>query len=139
MVGEVLTLPQLDKGVFIGGWKSGRWRQPELRFGGKFGTAGLWAEGPADGPAGPDISSGARRLAGRIRRPAERRFRTAVQRLRRAGPVCHRMVRRWTSLCAELAHFWQAIPPSFYLHKKTPSPVNLNLNAYISNISSHKT
>jgi hypothetical protein len=43
MVGEVLTLPQLDEGVFIGGWKSGRWRQPELRFGGKFGAAGLWA------------------------------------------------------------------------------------------------
>ena len=49
MVGEVLTLPQLDEGVFIGGWKSGRWGQPELRFGGKFGAAGLWA-GRSGGP-----------------------------------------------------------------------------------------
>jgi hypothetical protein len=38
-----------------------------------------------------------------------------------------------------LGHFWQAIPPSFFLCIKTPSPVNLNLKAYISNISSHKT
>jgi hypothetical protein len=43
MVGEVLTLPQLEEGVFIGGWKSGRWRQPEQHSGGKFGDAGLCA------------------------------------------------------------------------------------------------
>jgi hypothetical protein len=135
MVGEVLTLPQLDKGVFIGGWKSGRWRQPELRFGRKFGAAGLWAgrSGGTGHLAGSPAAGRADPAA------AERRFRTAVRRLRRAGPVCHRMVRRWTSLCAEHAHFWQAIPPSFFLHIKTPSPVNLNLNAYISNITSHKT
>jgi hypothetical protein len=43
MVGEVLTQPQLEEGVFIGGWKSGRWRQHEQQSGSKFGDAGLWA------------------------------------------------------------------------------------------------
>jgi hypothetical protein len=43
MVGEVLTLPQLEEGVFIGGWKSCRWRLPEQQSGNKFGGAGLWA------------------------------------------------------------------------------------------------
>jgi hypothetical protein len=43
MVGEVLTLPQLEEGVFIGGWKSGRWKLPKKMFGDKFGGAGLWA------------------------------------------------------------------------------------------------
>jgi hypothetical protein len=43
MVGEVLTLSQLEEGVFIGGWKSGRWRLPEKESGDKFGGAGLWA------------------------------------------------------------------------------------------------
>jgi hypothetical protein len=43
MVGEVLTQPQLEEGVFIGGSKSGRWRLPELQSGDKFGAAGLWA------------------------------------------------------------------------------------------------
>jgi hypothetical protein len=33
----------MDEGVFIGGWKSGRWRQPEQHSGGKFGDAGLCA------------------------------------------------------------------------------------------------
>jgi hypothetical protein len=43
MVGEVLRLPHLEEGVFIGGWKSSRWRLPEQQSGDKFGTAGLWA------------------------------------------------------------------------------------------------
>jgi hypothetical protein len=51
MVGEVLALPQLEEGVFIGGWKSGRWRQPEQQSGGKFGDAGLWA-GCSNGRSG---------------------------------------------------------------------------------------
>jgi hypothetical protein len=40
---------------------------------------------------------------------------------------------------AELAHNQWPIPPSFFLYMKTPSPVNLSLNAYILNISLHKT
>jgi hypothetical protein len=42
MVGEVLTLPQLEEGVFLGGWKSGRWKLPEKMSGDKFSGAGLW-------------------------------------------------------------------------------------------------
>ena len=56
MVAEVLTLPQLDEGVFIGGWESGRWKQPAGQFGGKSGAAGLWAGrsgGPPDGSGAP--------------------------------------------------------------------------------------
>jgi hypothetical protein len=63
MVGEVLTLPQLREGVFIGRWKSGRWREH---------TAAIPAispappasgpDGPAVSPAGPDTSPGVRRL-----------------------------------------------------------------------------
>jgi hypothetical protein len=51
MVGEVLTLPQLGEGIFIGGWKSGRWRQPEQQSGNKSGGAGLWA-GRSGGKSG---------------------------------------------------------------------------------------
>jgi hypothetical protein len=51
MVGKVLTLPQLEEGVFIGGWKSGRWRLPEKEFGDKFGGTGLWA-GRSGGKSG---------------------------------------------------------------------------------------
>jgi hypothetical protein len=51
MVGDVLTLPQLGEGVFIGGWDSGRWKLPETRSSGKFGGAGLWA-GRSGGKSG---------------------------------------------------------------------------------------
>jgi hypothetical protein len=53
MVGEVLTLPQLGEGVFIWGWKSGRWKQLTLPFGDKFGAAGLWAGRPDGQSGGP--------------------------------------------------------------------------------------
>jgi hypothetical protein len=86
MVGEVLTLPQLDKGVFIGGWKSGRWRQPELRFGGKFGAAGLWA----------GWSGGTGHLAGS---PAAGR----------ADPVAHRTTLQNSSPAAPPG--WPGLPP----------------------------
>jgi hypothetical protein len=71
MVGEVLTQPQLDEGVFIGGWKSGRWRQPELWIGGKFGPASLWAgrSGGRSGGTGHFAGSPAARRAD----PAARR------------------------------------------------------------------
>jgi hypothetical protein len=36
MEGEVLTLPHLGEGVFIWGWKSGRWKQLAMKFGRKF-------------------------------------------------------------------------------------------------------
>jgi hypothetical protein len=71
MVGEVLTLPHLEEGVFIGGWKSGRWRQPEQQSGGKFGDAGLWV-GRSGGRSG-----GTRLLAGC---PAARRADSATRR-----------------------------------------------------------
>jgi hypothetical protein len=71
MVSEVLTLPQLEEGVFIGGWKSGRWRQPELQSGDKFGAAGLWA-GRSGGRSG-----GTGHLTGS---PAARRADPAVRR-----------------------------------------------------------
>jgi hypothetical protein len=43
MVGAVLTLPQLGEGIFIWGWKSGRWKQRATSFGHKFGATGLQA------------------------------------------------------------------------------------------------
>jgi hypothetical protein len=43
MVAEVLTLPNWEKGVFIGGWKYDRWKQLVTKFGHKFGSAELQA------------------------------------------------------------------------------------------------
>jgi hypothetical protein len=71
MVGEVLTLPQLEEGVFIVGWKSGHWRQPELQLGDKFGAAGPWVRRSGG------RSGGTRHLAGS---PAARRADPAVRR-----------------------------------------------------------
>jgi hypothetical protein len=67
MVGEVLTLPQLEEGVFIGGWKSGRWRQPSSNPAVSSATPASGPDAPTVGPAGPDCSPGVRRPAGRIR------------------------------------------------------------------------
>jgi hypothetical protein len=80
MVGEVLTLPQLEEGVFIGGWKSGRWRLPEQQSGGKFGAAGFWA-GCSDGRSG-----GTKPFAGS---PAARRADSAAHRkaVQNTGPM----------------------------------------------------
>jgi hypothetical protein len=41
MVAEVLTLTSWEKQVFIGGWKSSRWKKHEIEFGHKFGGAKL--------------------------------------------------------------------------------------------------
>jgi hypothetical protein len=41
MVAEVLTLTSWEKGVFIGGWKSGCWKKHKMKFGHKFGGAEL--------------------------------------------------------------------------------------------------
>jgi hypothetical protein len=73
MVGEVLTLPQLEEGVFIGGWKSGRCRQPEQQFGDKFGAAGLWAGRSGGKSGGTGLFAGcpaARRVDSATRRKA---------------------------------------------------------------------
>jgi hypothetical protein len=44
MVDEVRTLPSWEKGVFIGGWKSGRWKHLVTKFGGAELQAG-WSSG----------------------------------------------------------------------------------------------
>jgi hypothetical protein len=82
MVGEVLTLPQLEEGVFIGGWKSGRWRLPEQQSGDKFGGAGLWAgcSGGKSGGTGPFAGCPAARRADSVTR------RKAVQNSSLAAP-----------------------------------------------------
>jgi hypothetical protein len=43
MVAEVQTLTSWEKGVFIGGWKSCRWKKNEMEFGHKFDGAELLA------------------------------------------------------------------------------------------------
>jgi hypothetical protein len=70
MVGEVLTLPQLEEGVFIGGWKSGSWRLPERQSGDKFGAAGVWAglSGGKSGGTGLLAGCPAARLADSVAR-----------------------------------------------------------------------
>jgi hypothetical protein len=57
MVGEVLTLPQLGEGVFIWGWKSGRWKQLATKFGHKFGGTEV-QDGRSDGQSGRTGRSG---------------------------------------------------------------------------------
>jgi hypothetical protein len=93
MVGEVLTLPQLEEGVFIGGGNLAVGGSPSSNPAVSSATPASGPDAPVVGPAGPDCSPGVRWLAGRIRRPAERRFKIAVRRLHRTGPVCRRMVR----------------------------------------------
>jgi hypothetical protein len=43
-----------EEGVFIGGWKSGRWRKLETKFGHKFGGAKLQARWSGARPSGVD-------------------------------------------------------------------------------------
>jgi hypothetical protein len=71
MVGKVLTLPQLEEGVFIGGWKFSRWKLPEKRSGDKFGGAGLWAGRSGGKSGGTGLPAGC---------PAARRADSATRR-----------------------------------------------------------
>jgi hypothetical protein len=61
MVGEVLTLPQLGEGVFIWGWKSGRWKQLATKFGHKFSAAEVQAGRPGGQSDGTGLET---RLSG---------------------------------------------------------------------------
>jgi hypothetical protein len=92
-------------------------------------------DAPAVSPAGPDASLARRADSTTSRKP--------LQTSSSAAPP------EWPGLPLDgpargpvrpnQGSFWQAFPPSFFLCMKTPSPVNLTLYAYISNISSHKT
>jgi hypothetical protein len=65
MVAKVLTLTSWEKGVFIGGWKSGRWKKHEMEFGHKFGGAELqagWSGARPDGVGLHAKSFGNRRM-----------------------------------------------------------------------------
>jgi hypothetical protein len=58
MVGEFLTLPQLGDGVFIWGWKYGRWKQLTMKFGHKFGGAEVQAGRSDDQSGGTGLETG---------------------------------------------------------------------------------